>query len=116
MYVRPQGYRYPEGVRLPRNYGGSAFSEQSRAEELTETEEASVTNEKNTDAPISASATEGESAEALLCREDKRGSSSLGIRGLGSEELLLFALILLLSDSDIGDDLILFLILLFFIK
>ena len=114
MYVRPQGYRYPEGVRLPKNYGGSAFSEQSRPEEPAEAEEAAVVKDKSADPPLSS--TEGESAEALLYREDKRGTSSLGLRGLGSEELLLFALILLLSDSDIGDDLILFLILLFFIK
>ena len=125
MYVRPQGYRYPEGVRLPKNYGGSAFSDQIRNEQLNneplnnEQIADSTENFVSTDRaeiPEALSHTEKESTDALLYREEKRGAQSAGLRGLGSEELLLFALILLLSDSEIGDDLVLFLILLFFIK
>ena len=120
MYVRPQGYRYPEGVRLPKNYGGSAFSDQIRNEQLNNEPLADSTeNFVSTDRaeiPEALSHTEKESTDALLYREEKRGAQSAGLRGLGSEELLLFALILLLSDSEIGDDLVLFLILLFFIK
>ena len=114
MYVRPQGYRYPEGVRLPKNYGGCAFSERSEINEDT----AAAPNAEVTDPAVehTASPKENDSTEALLPREERKYSPPSGIRSIGSEELLLFALILLLSDSDIGDDLVLFLILLFFIK
>ena len=58
--------------------------------------------------------TDAESAALLTKKESS--SSLFGLKGIGTEELLLFALILLLSDSELGDDLVLFLILLFFIK
>lgn len=113
MYVRPQGYRYPEGVRLPKNYGGSAFSEPQAADQISEEAVAVNATEEPSESPPTQ---ETESAQALLRRDGQAGIPSMGIRSIGSEELLLFALILLLSDSEIGDDLVLFLILLFFIK
>ena len=111
MYVRPQGYPSSGGVQLPRNYSGSAFREplNSVEEEISE-EEATPTEEKE---PVSAPP---EDTEALLKQKSPEPTSLFGTGGIGSEEILLLALILLLSDSDIGDELILFLVLLFFIK
>lgn len=114
MYVRPQGYRYPEGVRLPKNYSGNTFREVTAEEEQDEIPIEAETAAEKTDDGAEAKAAEIETA-ALLTKKDSP-SSLFGFKGIGSEELLIFALILLLSDSEIGDDLILFLILLFFIK
>lgn len=111
MYVRPQGFRYPEGVRLPGNYSGNTFreiAEEPPAENMTasgDSAELSASSQVDTDA---------ESAALLTKKETS--PSPFGLKGIGTEELLLFALILLLSDSELGDDLVLFLILLFFIK
>ena len=114
MYVRPQGYRYPSGVRLPENYGGSAFSDAPPIEEAESTpiEEASATAEEKSDAPAKETA-------ALLPTSGFRlrlGSLFGKNSSIGTEELLIIALILLLSDSEGNDDLVLFLVLLFFIR
>lgn len=112
MYVRPQGFRYPEGVRLPNNYGGNTFREVAPEEEVSEVSAEAPAAQAETPSEQKSSETE---TAALLTKKDSP-SSLFGFKGIGSEELLIFALILLLSDSEIGDDLILFLILLFFIK
>ena len=115
MYVRPQGYRYPSGVRLPENYGGSAFSDAPSIEAEAEpapTEEASATAEEKNDASSKETA-------ALLPTSGFRlrlGSLFGKNSSIGTEELLIIALILLLSDSEGNDDLVLFLVLLFFIR
>ncbi len=113
MYVRPQNYRYPEGVRLPKNYSGNTFREPLPAEEEAPVTEA---EEKTQEAAAEVSSQSTEDTAALLTPKSSPLSSLFGGKGIGSEELLIFALILLLSDSEINDDLILFLILLFFIK
>ncbi len=112
MYVRPQNYRYPTGVRLPENYSGNTFRETSEEQSSAKPEaapELSQAEEKKED----------ESARASLLSEGGfklRLGSLFDGKKIGSEELLIIALILLLADSENNDDLILFLILLFFIK
>ena len=110
MYVRPQNYKYPAGMRLPENYAGNAFREanesiEAKAEEVSEVKDAPPDESKET--------------AALLPRKEGFGlrlSSIFGDRGFGNEELLILGLILLLADGEGCDDLILFLALLFFIK
>jgi hypothetical protein len=109
MYVRPQSYKYPSGMRLPENYSGNTFREQP-PEEVQEEETAEAVKEE---------AEEATQTAALLTQKDGFGlrlSSLFGGKGIGSEELLILALILLLADSDGCEDLVLFLVLLFFIK
>lgn len=116
MYVRPQNHRYPSGIRLPENYSGSAFRELSQgeeaqnAEDLTETEiTASLDGEEqNTEAPAL--------LPTMKNSSEPHPSPLLRGHGIGSEELLILALILLLADNAKDDELILFLALLFFIK
>ncbi len=116
MYVRPQNYRYPEGVRLPKNYSGNTFREPLPEEEspLDPPEESHDGQEEAVSK--SADTAGSEDTAALLTQKSSPLSSLFGGKGIGSEELLIFALIILLSDSEMGNDLILFLILLFFIK
>ena len=111
MYVRPQGFRYPEGVRLPGNYSGNTFREIA-AEEIPN----DVTADSAAVAVSESSSDDAEAESAALLTKKEASPSLFGFKGIGTEELLLFALILLLSDSELGDDLVLFLILLFFIK
>jgi hypothetical protein len=91
LYVRPEGRR---SISIPDNYGGNAFgsTEQIEIPEPTVTEEAEETS--------------GE------CSEKK---SSLPF-GIGSEELLLLGIILILSQSDEGGDILPFLLMLLFFK
>ena len=111
MYVRPQGYSARERVQIPRNYSGNVFREQLNIEEEqpAESEEPIVEEISEEPAPV-------QDTEALLKPQSPAASPPLPSSGIGSEELLLLALIFLLSDSDVGDELILFLVLLFFIK
>ena len=121
MYVRPPSYRYPPSVRVPDNYSGNAFREQETPPLLTQTEdsvnEAQEVREEPADEQKSAESTQ---TSLLSSRHfGLRLGSLFGKKsGIGTEELLIIALILLLSDNDGEgfDDLILFLALLFFIK
>lgn len=110
MYVRPQSYRYPEGVRLPRNYSGNTFRE------VVEEPSAEVPEALHDKTETAVEQKDDDTKTAALLQKEDAPASLLGFKGIGSEELLIFALILLLSDSDLGDELVLFLILLFFIK
>lgn len=112
MYVRPQpqNYKYSQEVRLPENYGGSTFREapqepptQETVDEMTETEQ-------------TAEAVEAKEAVLPASSPLKLRLGSLFGGKIGTEEILILALILLLCDSEENDDLVLFLILLFFIK
>ena len=107
MYVRPPSYKYPSGMRLPENYSGNTFRDQPQEESQ---EEEAATATKVEDSAQTA---------ALLTQKSGFGlrlGSLFGNKGIGSEELLILALILLLADSDGSEDLVLFLVLLFFIK
>lgn len=113
MYVRPQNYKYPSGMRLPENYSGNTFREPIYEEAHEEKE---ITEEKSENPKQDADTAE---TSALLPQKEGfslRLGSLFGDKGIGSEELLILALILLLADSEDGQDLVLFLVLLFFIK
>ena len=121
MYARPSGYRYPnQPLRVPDNYGGNAFRENKESAEPDE----AVRQEAEASAEVVPH-------EELRAPEQAKEASLLSKRGfglrlgslfgkngsIGTEELLILALILLLADGSDGfDDLILFLVLLFFIK
>ena len=117
MYVRPPSYRYQAPMRVPENYSGNTFREEPEAvppepvaEPETEGETVALASEESAAKPALLSQTGFSLRLGSLFGRD---------RGIGTEELLILALILLLSDtgeSEGFDDLILFLILLFFIK
>ena len=112
MYVRPQAGASSGPLRVPGNYSGNAFRAPFASEESEppKTEDENITQEKQISAPPP------EDTEALLKPNLEPAPAVSQKGGIGSEELLLLALVLLLSESDIGDDLVLFLILLLFIK
>lgn len=87
MYVRPEARR---NISIPDNYGGSAF----------DTRETPEINEPEAEERIS----EG---------DEKKSGLPFGI---GSEELLLLGIILILSQSDEGGDILPFLLMLLFFK
>ena len=118
MYSRYPNYRFG-GIKIPENYSGNAFSEpreptvEQPEEQLTEAPSESV--EEIAPAPTaSVSADVGEHRRRLPLGF-KFDIGSLFSRGFGFEELLLIAIILLVSQNDSGDELILFLALLLFI-
>ena len=116
MYVRPTP-KYPSGLRLPENYSGNTFREPARIAEEPEEQEPSedAVSSAEQDAPSPPT----DEATALLPHSPphpEKRFSLLGKGGFASEEFLILALILLISDKDGNDDLLLFLMLLLFIK
>lgn len=132
MYTRVPSGQLPRGMRVPENYAGNAFRHLP-AEEATPIDEPKETRE--TISPAT------EAAETLPVRNEEKKESadephvpvggkpfpfSLRLpffgsgqgKGLtiGTEELLLLGLILLISQEDGNSDLILLLILLLFIS
>ena len=134
MYYRSQGYRYPRNLQIPVNYGGNAFSEkENSAEEESFTEKENDTEEafaKKENEPSTVSDDYGKSEESTKDTEEAEQKSeaaptslfqSLTSKSLfggriGSEELLILALVFLLSDTDSDNDIIWLLLLLLFIK
>ena len=110
MYVKQQGYRYPGDIRPPQNYSGNTFRQLPDNEPLSSGEDVSPTP-----TPEPPHDPEPDTVSALLRKDDCVHPESPA-KGIGSEELLILALILLLSDSEMGDKLLIFLVLLFFIK
>ncbi len=126
MYSRYPNYRFG-GIKIPENYSGNAFSEPTEVEvasdevaeevEAVETVEAEEAKEK-----IEAVKTSEDSVSASLARS-RRGlpfGFKFDLRrlfsgGFGFEEILLIAVILLVSQNDSGDELILLLALLLFV-
>lgn len=109
MYVRPQGYSSQSSVELPKNYGGSAFREI-----LTEEIEP-----LGSEPPVSEPEKEPPTVKETSLQQGHEGvaaTSPFGNKGIGSEELLLLALIFLLSEGEGSDELMMLLILLLFIK
>ena len=119
MYSRPQNYRYTGDVRLPQNYGGNAFRQQSEQKDPPSHEEyltSSATDETEHEEALSPR--EASAADSLLPKPSfklRLGSLFGNKKGFGTEELLILALILLIADADENDDLILFLIFLLFV-
>ena len=110
MYVRPQNYKYSPDIRLPENYSGNTFRElpEDNPEEIQD----EVTLPLIENAP--------QEAEAVPTSAPHKESFGLRLgslfKGIGSEELLILALILLLADSESNDEIILFLAILLFVK
>lgn len=121
MYARPSGYKYPnQPLRVPDNYGGSTFRETNKNAEPEEEPVIEPIATKEATSKVEAPLTENAQEAALLSKRGfglRLGSLFGGKGGIGTEELLILALILLLADGgEELDDLILFLVLLFFIK
>ena len=120
MYYRSHGYPYQKNINLPPNYGGNAFSnnKNEKSDSVEEPEEPlfETSNEASEEAISEKSENlvvnikESHATEAVSLKQ----SSFLG--KIGSEELLLLAIIFLISDSDGSDDILWLLILLLFIK
>ena len=121
MYYRSQGYPYQKNINLPPNYRGNAFQDKTEEQpNHSEEKEESISTEQTKEtyeavAPIS-------NEPALLSQKDSsteaglfKQNSFLGGK-IGSEELLLLAVIFLISDSEGSDDILWLLILLLFIK
>lgn len=122
MYYRPQGYRYPREMNLPSNYGGNAFQKIEPYPDEKDEEESAA---RELDAEVERKESEIESNKASEASEKSEKPVSLlgGIKQgsflggrIGSEELLIIAIIFLLSDADGSDDIVWLLLLLLFIK
>ena len=122
MYYRPQGYRYPREMNLPSNYGGNAFQKIEPYPDEKDEEESTA---RELDAEVARKESEIESNKASEASEKSENPVSLlgGIKQgsflggrIGSEELLIIAIIFLLSDADGSDDIVWLLLLLLFIK
>ena len=121
MYYRSQGYPYSKNVNLPPNYGGNAFCDnnatKSDAVETIDNE----TNIAKEETKVESDTSEEEMpftpppAPKATHASMFSNNSFLG-RKLGSEELLLLAVIFLISGSEGNDDVLWLLIILLFIK
>ena len=128
MYSRYPNYRFG-GIKIPENYSGNAFSEPTEVEvasdEVAEEVEAvdAVDAVEEAKEKIEAVKTSEDSVSASLSRS-RRGlpfGFKFDLRrlfsgGVGFEEILLIAVILLVSQNDSGDELILLLALLLFVE
>ncbi|MBO5939224.1 MAG: hypothetical protein J6Q82_06985 [Clostridia bacterium] len=121
MYSRRElGDRYP---RVPRNYSGNAFREEAppAPSEPIEITDAAKTAESIEEAPPTELAPTGE--ESIPAARSGLFSHTGALGGLfrqggsiGSEELLLLGLILLLSQNETQDDLLPLLLILLLIR
>ena len=128
MYYRSQGYRYPRDMRVPINYSGNAFLESKSNNEDKEPIELAASSAPQNDAEqetehhesspdlLTEAANNEAEASAPTSIFKGFGSNSLFGGRIGSEELLILALVFLLSDADIDSDIIWLLLLLLFIK
>ena len=121
MYYRSQGYRYPKDMHIPINYGGNAFSDTEQADTAEDTSIKSNADDTSIEAiaeisDAKESNTNEEKAAPTSSLLSSLGSGSLFGGRIGSEELLILALVFLLSDTDADSDIIWLLLLLLFIK
>ena len=124
MYSRYPNYRFNREIKVPENYSGVAF-----ASEIQDID--SAPSEQSTPPPESEPPTSSDdSVSAAVLRQDpskcekRQRSAPFGFRfdigrlfsgGFGFEELLILALILLVSQNGAQDDIILFLAILLFV-
>ena len=96
MYVR-QANRYNRGITIPQNYSGSAFDSPLLTEEEAEPQE-----------EVTESEAQSETDAANLDHGDKPSQSAKSFLpiNIGSEELILIGVMLLISQSDSGDGII----------
>ncbi len=124
MYTRYPNYRFGSRVKLPENYSGSAFSQngallEDDAEKVVETEAVETEENELNEKKIP----EDTEVSRVLPTQKKPKAPSFGLdalrifsRGIGFEELLLVALIILVSQGEGDDELILLLALLLFVR
>ena len=133
MYSRYPNYRFGGGIKIPDNYSGNAFSDNSenqlfedrRTAEKSEPQsndsirEESAEREKKSESeeitPVFSAQAEKSARKTLSPFNFKFDLARLFSGGFGFEEILLITLILLVSQSEAKDDLILFLIVLLFV-
>lgn len=116
MYYRHQGYR-GGNMSLPPNYGGNTFAEKEEQTEDSQSKSDDSASEEARD-PIEPTIQDPPAQFASEPAEEAglfKKNSFLGGK-IGSEELLLLAVIFLISDSEGSDDILWLLILLLFIK
>ena len=135
MYYRSQGYRYPKNMNIPPNYSGNAFSEENSSEKEKSLDENYVSDEATQITTEFAPELPKEIPEAIesstpdepdSAQESTKNVAPTSLFGnftsksflsrIGSEELLILALVFLLSDTDSDNDIIWLLLLLLFIK
>lgn len=133
MYYRSQGYRYPRDMRIPINYSGNAFTSSSaESEESLIIEQKDSNNSTDSAAYDSTTIEQAENLEETPSADeespiiDEPKASKASILGsltsssifskIGGEELLILALVFLLSDNDTENDIIWLLLILLFIK
>lgn len=92
LYFKPETRKR---ITIPDNYGGNAFGDHERLEPL---------------APP-----EAEEDLPLGCKDEEKKDSPLPF-GIGTEELLLLGVLLVLSQSEEGGDILPFLLILLFLK
>lgn len=97
MYVKPETRKR---ITIPDNYGGNAFNQIERVE-VPET------------VPEVTQAEGNEVSAFVESKDEKHGALPFGI---GSEELLLLGILLILTQSDEGGDILPFLLILLFLK
>ena len=122
MYSRYPNYRFG-GIKIPENYSGNAFSDlPAEQPEQLETQDIPKVSAEVAETPASGVPDADDAVSASLLQRKKRlpfgfnfNLGRLFSGGFGFEELLLIAIILLVSQNDTGDDLILFLALLLFV-
>ena len=127
MYTRYPNYRFGSRVRLPENYSGNAFSAGGEALESVSVD--SDVSDDNTADTVPSDNSEKNNGDidkdvAVIGGEEKKIKlpsfklevGKLFSGGLGFEELLIIALILLISGGDNDDGTILWLVLLLFIR
>ena len=134
MYARPSpDGRMPRNVRIPRNYSGNAFRQESEETSApVETREEDSSLSKPLPSESTAPQPQERAAEPPPPTEEAARAGKLfpspGFKldlgrlfgrerggGIGFEELLILGLILLVSQSDTHDDLAFLLLLLLFI-
>ena len=124
MYSRQPMGRFPKGMRVPENYSGNAFAprpapfieEQVDSAEMVETAEtAEALSSRPSDIEAGADSNDRSDHSRPTFKFDL-GRFFSGNRGFGMEEFLIIALILLLAQNGSGDDTLIFLILLLFIR
>ena len=133
MYYRSQGYRYGKDVSIPINYSGSAFianesdtyvdnseNDSNIQSDTTETipqYDSTIIDAtaeiENSNTPQTITSEKSQSTTASIF---KNLTSNSFLKHIGSEDLLILALIFLLSDTDTDNDIIWLLVLLLFIK
>ena len=115
MYARqPPDSRSEGGLRLPGNYGGTAFRSEPVEPDPVIEEEPLPSHSNRADDAISPTAAQASPPEETVSVGSHLFSRGGG--GIGFEELLILGLIFLISQNDTKDDLTLLLLLLLFIQ